>query len=72
MQKVNPRGKSQERYFFLFCDMLLWCKPKAGKKGYLFKGSRTESDFLVSEEEATQQFEMAVTNGVVCPVFVYC
>jgi len=40
MEKINPKGKVQSRYFFLFSDMLVWCKVKNLKKQlYVFKGS---------------------------------
>eukprot|EP01095_Lingulamoeba_sp_RSL-Kostka_P015372 TRINITY_DN7057_c0_g2_i1.p1 TRINITY_DN7057_c0_g2~~TRINITY_DN7057_c0_g2_i1.p1 ORF type:complete len:393 (-),score=105.17 TRINITY_DN7057_c0_g2_i1:35-1213(-) len=40
LQKVNPRGKVQTRYFFLVSDMLIWAKQKKIKKTYYeFKGS---------------------------------
>ena len=41
LQKVNPRGKIQSRQFFLFSDMLMWCKSKpsiAKKPHYQYKG----------------------------------
>jgi hypothetical protein len=41
MEKINPKGKIQARYFFLFSDMLVWCKPKNMKKThYIFKGRK--------------------------------
>jgi len=59
--KVNNRGKSQERHFFLFTDMLMYCEKKLFNKSYEFKGMIPLNSVLV--HELADEENKGITNG---------
>ena len=39
LSKINPKRKIQERQFFLFSDILIWCEKTGVKKNhYRYRG----------------------------------
>lgn len=58
LQKVNPRGKVQTRYFLLMSDMLIWTAAKPMKKNhYQFKGQLRLDLAIVRDTPDTEKIK---------------
>jgi hypothetical protein len=52
LNKINPKGKIQERYFFLFSDVLIWTERGGVKKtSYRYRGHFPMTSALVKEPD---------------------
>jgi len=59
--KVNVRGKQQERQFFLFNDIIMYCKEQLFKKAtYEYKGVIPLDCCLVNDLPDTEELQHAI------------
>eukprot|EP01090_Pellita_catalonica_P005896 TRINITY_DN16102_c0_g1_i1.p1 TRINITY_DN16102_c0_g1~~TRINITY_DN16102_c0_g1_i1.p1 ORF type:complete len:773 (-),score=158.68 TRINITY_DN16102_c0_g1_i1:127-2445(-) len=64
LSKLNEKGSPQERYFFLFNDVLIFAKPKRLKGKYDFRGTiPLASTILRENDEAKNSFKLIIMDG---------